>query len=118
MGQGKPIGLDLAGVVEAVGEGVTSLAVGDEVYGNSRGTLAEFVCADVGAVAKKSPRLSFEEAAALPIVALTGLQALAKANASAGSRVLVLGGSGGCGAMGVQIAKALGAHVTSNCSTR
>jgi len=114
--QGKPIGLDFAGVVTAIAADVTTLKVGDEVFGNNSGTLAEFVCADAKKVAKKPPGISFEEAAALPTVALTSLQSLDKGQVGQGSRVLILGGSGGCGAMGVQIAKAMGAHVTSNCS--
>mmetsp|Transcript_177507 Transcript_177507/g.569307 ORF Transcript_177507/g.569307 Transcript_177507/m.569307 type:complete len:315 (-) Transcript_177507:159-1103(-) len=117
--QGRPVGLDVAGIVEAVAPDVSVLKVGDEVFGNcSRGTIAEFACADADKVAKKPAKLSFEEAAALPTVALTSLQSLVKGGVGEGSRVLVLGGSGGCGAMGVQIAKAMGAHVTSNCSAR
>jgi len=117
--QGTPVGLDLAGVVAAVADDVISLKVGDEVYGNSKGgTLAEFTCTEASKVTKKPAKLSFEEAAALPTVALTSLQSLVKGQVREGSRVLVLGGSGGCGAMGVQIAKAMGANVTSNCSAR
>jgi len=114
---GRPVGLDLAGVVEAVGPGVENVKVGDEVFGNSTaGTIAEFCLAEAVKIAPKPAKLTFEEAAALPTVALTSLQALDKVQAGKDKRVLIIGGSGGCGALGVQIAKAMGAHVTATCS--
>eukprot|EP00429_Kryptoperidinium_foliaceum_P075863 CAMPEP_0176214008 /NCGR_PEP_ID=MMETSP0121_2-20121125/15950_1 /TAXON_ID=160619 /ORGANISM="Kryptoperidinium foliaceum, Strain CCMP 1326" /LENGTH=320 /DNA_ID=CAMNT_0017553083 /DNA_START=112 /DNA_END=1074 /DNA_ORIENTATION=+ len=116
---GRPVGLDLAGVVEAVGPGV-ELRPGDEVYGNSTaGTIADFCVAEAAKVAPKPGKLSFEEAAALPTVGLTSLQALDRVGAGEGKRVLIIGGSGGCGALGVQMAKAMGAaHVTATCSAK
>lgn len=113
------IGVDFAGVVEAVGSGVTGFAVGDEVYGGRTGALAEYVCVK-NAVAAKPANLTFEEAAAAPVAAITAIQALRdKGELQAGDRVLVNGASGGVGTFAVQIAKALGAaHVTAVCSTR
>lgn len=113
------IGVDFAGVVEAVGSEVTGFAVGDEVYGGRTGALAEYVCVK-NAVAAKPANLTFEEAAAAPVAAITAIQALRdKGELQAGDRVLVNGASGGVGTFAVQIAKALGAaHVTAVCSTR
>jgi NADPH:quinone reductase-like Zn-dependent oxidoreductase len=104
--QGKPSGQDFAGeVVVAAGP----FKVGDAVYGNSRGTTAENVVADASHVALKPASLSFLEAASLPTVALTSLQALKRNNLKAGEKLLVIGASGGCGLMGIQIGKAMGA---------
>jgi NADPH:quinone reductase-like Zn-dependent oxidoreductase len=112
------LGADVAGVVEAVGPGVTAFAVGDEVYGGARGSLAEFAVAGAKSLAAKPPSLTFEQAAALPVAAATALQALRdKAHVQAGQRVLVNGAAGGVGTFAVQIAKALGAEVTAVCST-
>jgi NADPH:quinone reductase-like Zn-dependent oxidoreductase len=113
------IGVDFAGVVEAVGSAVTDFAVGDDVYGGRTGALAEYVCVK-NAIAAKPANLTFEEAAAVPVAALTAIQALRdKGELRAGNRVLVNGASGGVGTFAVQIAKALGAaHVTAVCSTR
>ena len=121
MGIRKPrsgeLGGDFAGVVEAVGPRVERLAPGDEVYGHRSGALAEYVLAS-DAVVRKPANLSFEEAAAVPVAALTALQGLRDhAKVRSGQRVLVNGASGGVGTFAVQIAKALGATVDAVCST-
>jgi NADPH:quinone reductase-like Zn-dependent oxidoreductase len=113
------LGTDYAGEVEAVGANVTEFRPGDEVFGGRTGALAEYVAAraDRGVVAKP-PSLTFEEAAAVPIAALTALQALRdKGHVQAGQRVLINGASGGVGTFAVQIAKVLDAEVTGVCST-
>lgn len=111
------LGLDLSGEVVAVGEGVDGLRPGTEVYGTARGALAEYVVADPARLAPKPAGISFEAAAAVPVSALTALQALRdQADVAAGQRVLILGASGGVGSYAVQLAKALGAHVTGVCS--
>ena len=113
------LGGDFAGIAEAVGKNVTDVHPGDEVYGARTGAFADYVSAKM-AVARKPENLSFEEAAAVPVAALTALQALRdKGGLAKGQRVLVNGGSGGVGTFAVQLAKALGAgHVTAVCSTR
>ena len=113
------IGGDFAGIAEAVGKNVTDVQPGDEVYGARSGAFAEYVSAKM-AVARKPANLSFEEAAAVPVAALTALEALRDhGKLQPGQRVLVNGGSGGVGSFAVQLAKALGAgHVTAVCSTR
>jgi NADPH:quinone reductase-like Zn-dependent oxidoreductase len=113
------IGGDFAGIAEAVGKNVSDVQPGDEVFGASAGAFAEYVSAKA-AVARKPENLSFEEAAAVPIAALTALQALRDhGHLQPGQRVLVNGGSGGVGTFAVQLAKALGAeHVTAVCSAR
>src|SRR5512132_169847 len=113
-------GRDFAGTVEAVGNRVTDLRPGDEVFGGKKGggSFAEYigVLADV---ARKPPGLTFEEAAAVPVAALTALQGLRDhGQLQPGQKVLVNGASGGVGTFAVQIAKALGAEVTGVCSTR
>jgi NADPH:quinone reductase-like Zn-dependent oxidoreductase len=115
----QALGVDFAGVVEAVGKDVTDLRPGDEVFGGRTGALAEYVSVRKG-VSPKPANLSFEEAAALPVAALTALQGLRdKAELQPGQRVLVNGAAGGVGTFTVQIAKALGAgEVTAVCSTR
>jgi NADPH:quinone reductase-like Zn-dependent oxidoreductase len=111
------IGGDFAGTVEAVGKDVTELAPGDEVFGVRTGSFAEYVCARM-AVAPKPAGLSFEEAAAIPVGALTALQGLRdKGRLREGQSVLVNGASGGVGVYAVQVAKALGAEVTAVCSS-
>lgn len=113
----RQVGTDFAGVVEAVGKGVEGIAVGDEVFGGRDGAFAEYVSAK--AVVKKPANVSFEQAGTIGIAGLTALQALRDhAGVQPGERVLVNGGSGGVGTMTIQIAKALGAHVTAVCSTR
>jgi len=113
------IGTDFAGVVEAVGKDVTGFAPGDEVFGGGSGAFAEYVMVKNG-IAHKPANITFEEAAAVPVAALTALQALRdKGGVQAGDSVLVNGASGGVGTYLVQIAKALGAaRVTAVCSTR
>jgi NADPH:quinone reductase-like Zn-dependent oxidoreductase len=114
----KLAGHDFAGVVVAIGKDVTHLAPGDEVYGLARGSFAEYVAAKAG-VARKPVNLTFEEAAAVPIAALTALQALRDhGDLQPGQSVLINGASGGVGTFAVQIAKALGAEVSAVCSTR
>jgi NADPH:quinone reductase-like Zn-dependent oxidoreductase len=111
-------GRDFAGVVEATGKAVTGLQPGDEVYGSAPGALAEVVRVEK-AVARKPANLSFDEAAAMPIAALSALQGLRDhGRLQAGQAVLVNGASGGVGTFAVQIAKALGAEATAVCSTR
>ncbi len=111
------LGLDLAGVVEAVGARVTGFAPGDEVYGNGRGSFAEYAVAPVATLARKPATLTFAQAAAMPISATTALDAVRDAGrVRAAHRVLVLGAGGGVGSFAVQIAAADGAVVTGVCS--
>ncbi len=113
------LGADVAGVVESVGTSVTTLHPGDEVFGTAPGAWAEYAVASASRLAIKPPSVSFEDAAALPIAALTALQGLRDVGkVSAGTTVLINGASGGVGTYAVQIAKALGADVTAVCSTR
>jgi len=112
------LGTDFAGTVEAVGKDVTDFQPGDDVFGGRSGAFAEYVCARKG-VARKPANMSFEEAAAVPVAALTALQALRdKGHIEQGQKVLVNGASGGVGTFAVQIAKALGAEITAVCSTK
>ncbi len=113
-------GYDVAGVVEAVGPNVTSFKPGDEVFGGVGGAFAEYVLArEKGAIIAKPAELTFDEAAAMPIAAITALQGLRDhGHVTAGQKVLINGASGGVGTYAVQIAKALGAEVTGVCSTR
>ena len=116
----KRLGADLAGMVERIGSKVTRFQPGDEVYGTTAGSFAELVSVgeDVS-LAPKPARLSFEQAAAVPVAALTALQALRdKGSVEADQAVLVNGAAGGVGTFTVQIAKALGAEVTAVCSSR
>ncbi len=107
------LGMDLAGVVEAVGKDVTDFAPGDEVFGIGKGAFAEYAVAPEGKLAPKPANLTFEQAAAIAISGLTALQALRDvAKVQAGQKVLVIGASGGVGTYAVQVAKAFGAHVT------
>jgi len=111
-------GLDVSGRVEAVGSSVTRVAVGQEVYGIAVGSFAEYARALETKIAAKPARLSFAQAAAVPVSALTALQAVRDhGRVQAGQSVLVLGASGGVGIYAVQVAKAMGAHVTGVCST-
>jgi NADPH:quinone reductase-like Zn-dependent oxidoreductase len=111
-------GIDFAGTVEAVGKDVTHVSPGDEVFGARSGALAEYVTVR-DAVVPKPANISFEEAAAVPVAAITALQGLRdKGQLEAGQKVLINGASGGVGTFAVQIAKALGAEVTGVCSTR
>src|SRR5689334_19812111 len=113
-------GYDMAGVVVAVGPNVTLFKPGDEVFGGAWGAYAEYVIGrEQGGIIKKPAELSFEEAAAIPIAAITALQGLRdQGRIAAGKKVLINGASGGVGTYAVQIAKALGAEVTGVCSTR
>lgn len=102
-----------AGTVAAVGAGVTGFSAGDEVYGTTAGTFAEYVVAEPGKLAPKPATLSFEQAAAVPISGVTALQAVRdRGRVQAGEQVLIIGASGGVGTFAVQIAKAFGAEVT------
>jgi NADPH:quinone reductase-like Zn-dependent oxidoreductase len=114
------LGVDFAGTVEAVGANVKRFKAGDDVFGGRPGAFAEYVTvrADRALVAKP-PNLSFEQAAAIPIAAVTALQALRdKGRIQPGQKVLINGASGGVGTFAVQIAKSFGADVTGVCSTR
>jgi len=114
----QTVGADLAGIVEAVGPGVTTLQPGDEVFGVSGASWAEYTIAGEDRLAKKPPNVSFEEAAAVPVAGVTALQALSdKGEVQPGQKVLVNGASGGVGTFAVQLAKAFGAEVTAVCST-
>lgn len=114
------LGVDFAGTVEAVGKNVTKFKPGDEVFGGRTGAFADYVCVrESRAVALKPANISFEEAASVPIAAITALQALRdKGQLQAGQKVLINGASGGVGTFAVQIAKDRGAEVTGVCSTR
>ena len=114
------LGVDFAGTVEAVGKNVTQFKPGDDVFGGRTGAFAQYLCvrADRAVVAKPA-NLSFEQAAAIPIAAVTALQGLRdKGQVQPGQSVLINGASGGVGTFAVQIAKTLGADVTGVCSTR
>jgi len=114
------LGIDLAGVVEAIGVNVTQFQPGDEVFGStSHGCFAEYVCVSETEIVNKPSNLTFEEAAAVPGAAITALHALRDhGGVQPGQRVLINGASGGVGTFAVQIAKSLGAEVTGVCSTR
>jgi len=115
----KLVGTDLAGRVEAVGKAVEDFRPGDEVLGVAPGAWAEYAVAREARLAPKPANVSFEEAAAVPIAAITALQALRDhGNVQPGQKVLINGASGGVGTYAVQIAKVLGADVTAVCSTR
>lgn len=112
-------GADIAGRVEAAGANVTRFQPGDEVFGDiSHGGFAEFACAPENRLVHKPENLSFEEAAAVPVAAVTALQGMRDSgNIASGQRVLVNGSSGGVGTFSVQIAKSYGTEVTGVCST-
>jgi NADPH:quinone reductase-like Zn-dependent oxidoreductase len=117
------LGADMAGRVEAVGKNVSQFRPGDEVFGDigayGNGAFAEYVSVPEKALTLKPANLSFEEAAAVPMAALTALQGLRDAGqVQPGQKVLIHGASGGVGTFAVQIAKWLGAEVTAVCSTR
>jgi NADPH:quinone reductase-like Zn-dependent oxidoreductase len=119
----RPVrGSDIAGVVQAVGEHVTDLSPGDEVFGSTRdraGAFAQYAAAPVIQLVKKPAVLSFTDAAASVMCGLTALVAIRDvARVSAGASILINGASGGVGTMAVQIAKTLGAEVTGVCGTR
>lgn len=110
------LGMDFAGTVEVVGEGVTGFAVGDEVYGcagglaDLQGALAQSIVADARLIAHKPKTLSMREAAALPLVGITAYEGLTRAGVRAGQKVLVQGGAGGVGHIAVQLARRFGAE--------
>jgi NADPH:quinone reductase-like Zn-dependent oxidoreductase len=111
-------GRSLAGTVESAGQAVTGFAPGDEVYGTCDGSFAHYARARASRLAPKPANLSFEQAAAVPVSALTALQAVRDhAKVQAGQKVLIVGASGGVGTFAVQIAKAFGAEVTGVCGT-
>jgi len=113
------VGADVAGRVESVGKDVTEFQPGDEVFGTSGGAWAEYAPAREVRLVRKPAKVSFEAAAAVPIAALTALQALRDVGrVQPGQKVLINGASGGVGTYAVQLAKALGADVTAVCSTR
>ena len=112
------LGSELAGVVEAVGANVTQLRPGEAVFGTCRAAFAQYASARPDALAPMPANLSVEQAAAVPVSGTTALQALRDhGRVRTGQRVLIIGASGGVGTFAVQIAKALGAHVTGVCST-
>lgn len=117
------LGSDIAGQVEAVGSTVTQFQIGDEVFGDifgyGRGGFAEYVTVPESALALKPANLSFAQAAAVPMTAVTALQGLRdKGQLQPGQQVLINGASGGVGSFAVQIARALGGEVTAVVSTR
>lgn len=113
------LGFDLAGRVEAVGEGVTRFKAGDEVFGAGRETFARYACASESSLAAKPAKVTCEQAASVPIAGWTALQALRdKGGIRSGQSVLINGAAGGVGTFAVQLAKHLGADVTGVCSAR
>jgi NADPH:quinone reductase-like Zn-dependent oxidoreductase len=116
------LGVDVAGQVEAVGRNVTRFKPGDEVFGTCRGAFAGYACASVisrSALVLKPKNVTFEQAAAVPVAALTALQSLRdKGRIQPGQKVLINGAAGGVGTFAVQIARSFGAHVTGVCSSR
>jgi NADPH:quinone reductase-like Zn-dependent oxidoreductase len=118
------IGHDVTGQVEAVGRNVTQFKPGDAVFGTCKGAFAEYVCASESALVLKPDSVTFEQAASVPIAALTALQGLRfgglgdKGQTRPKPNVLINGASGGVGTFAVQIAKSFGADVSGVCSTR
>ena len=113
------LGADVAGTVEAIGKNVTRFKPGDQVFGSCRGAFAEYVCSHEQSLAKKPENISFEQAASVPVAALTALQGLRdKGNIKSGQKVLINGASGGVGSFAVQIARSFGTEVTGVCSSR
>ncbi len=113
----KVLGMDVSGVVEAIGTDVTKLQPGDEVFGVGKGTFAEYAAAREDKLVRKPPGLSFERAAAVAVSGLTALQGLRDhGQVRPGQKVLVVGASGGVGTYAVQLAKALRTEVTGVCS--
>src|SRR5205085_5467301 len=112
------LGRDVSGVVEAVGRNATQFKPGDEVFGTCSGAFAEYACASESAIVMKPDNVTWEQAAAVPIAALTALQGLRdKGRIQSGQKVLINGAAGGVGTFAVQIVKSFGADVTGVCST-
>ena len=112
-------GRDVAGEIESVGGKVAQFKPGDGVFGFCRGSFAEYACAKEATLARKPASVSFEDAAAVPMAALTALQGLRdRGRIQPGQKVLIDGASGGVGTFAVQIARSFGAEVTAVCSTR
>ena len=113
------LGMDFAGIIEKIGDGVEGFSVGDEVYGcagglaDLQGTLAEYIAADHNLIAHKPKNLSMKEAAAIPLVGITAYEGLTRAQVQKEQKVLVHGGSGGVGHLAIQLAKYFGAEVFS-----
>jgi NADPH:quinone reductase-like Zn-dependent oxidoreductase len=113
------LGVDFAGTVVEAGKNATQFKPGDEVFGGRTGAFAEYIAIREESLVMKPANMTFEQAAAVPIAAVTALQALRdKGKVRPGQKVLINGASGGVGTFAVQIAKSLGAHVTGVCSTR
>jgi len=113
------LGADMAGRIETVGRNVKQFQPGDEVFGMVKGAFAEYACAPESSLALKPINTSFDQAAALPMAAITALQGLRdEGQIQAGQKVLINGASGGVGTFAVQIAKSFGTEVTAVCSTR
>jgi NADPH:quinone reductase-like Zn-dependent oxidoreductase len=110
-------GQEFAGVVDSVGANVTALKAGDEVFGVSEGSFAEYARASQARVLHKPSNLTFEQAAVVPISATTALVGLRAAKVEAGQKVLVIGAGGGVGSYAVQLARSMGTEVTGVCST-
>jgi NADPH:quinone reductase-like Zn-dependent oxidoreductase len=115
----KLLGVDVSGVVEAVGRHVARVKPGDAVFGSCRGAFAEYACTPESSVVMKPANMTFAQVGAVAVAALTALQGLRnRAHLQPGQRVLINGAAGGVGTFAVQLAKAFGAHVTGVCSTR
>ena len=113
------LGADMAGRIETVGKNIKQFQPGDDVFGMVKGSFAEYACAPENALALKPVHTSFNEAAAIPMAAITALQGLRdEGQIRVGQKVLINGASGGVGTFAVQIAKSFGAEVTALCSTR
>jgi NADPH:quinone reductase-like Zn-dependent oxidoreductase len=116
-------GCDVAGIIEAVGEGVNEFKAGDEVFADVSGDFqgfgacSEYLCIKASQLVRKPKALSFKEAASVPLAGVSALQGLRKGAIKKGDNVLIVGASGGVGTYAVQLAKVMGAHVTAVCST-
>lgn len=113
----RRLGTDVSGTIEALGAGVTGFAVGDRVFGEARGSFAEYVVAKVSSIAVAPSRIPLRESSALALAGVTALQALRYGGDLVGKRVLVIGAGGGVGSYAVQLAASWGADVTAVCST-
>ncbi len=118
------LGGDFAGIVTKIGQNVSQIKVGDEIYGTAliisggSGSFAEFAAAEIGHVAKKPLKIDFQEAAALPLTGASAVQAIEEhMNLQKGQKILIHGGAGGIGTLSIQLAKSIGAYVASTAST-